>query len=112
MGAGLYIHIPFCRRKCLYCDFPSWAGREDAMEGYADALVRDMAMNLRTRGRVRVDTVYVGGGTPSLLPPRLAARILEEAGQRFDISGDAEITMEANRARWIGSNWRNSGHGL
>lgn len=96
MGAGLYIHIPFCRRKCLYCDFPSWAGREDAMEDYADALVREMDLAARERERLPVETVYVGGGTPSLLPPRLTARILEAAGRRFELSGDAEITMEAN----------------
>ncbi|MGI5878701.1 MAG: radical SAM family heme chaperone HemW, partial [Christensenellales bacterium] len=93
MGAGLYIHIPFCRRKCLYCDFASWEGRLHDAERYVRALLAEME---RYPERPRADTIYVGGGTPSLLPPGLLARILERARLRFRVEEDAEITLEAN----------------
>lgn len=90
---GLYVHIPFCRSKCPYCDFNSVAGAEAAIPAYLQALGREMA--LRTAETGPVDTVYVGGGTPTLLGERLAA-LLREIMQTFPVTPDAEVTVEAN----------------
>lgn len=84
---GLYIHVPFCRRKCLYCDFYSLENRESMRGEYSEAVIR----NIRAYNE-HYDTVYFGGGTPSLLAPEMIQDILTAA----DICGGAEITMEAN----------------
>lgn len=93
---GLYIHIPFCRRKCLYCDFPSYAGLEDLHEPYTAALCREISGKGGLFAGAVVDTVYVGGGTPTMLPPRSIARILECVYTSFSMATDVEITVEAN----------------
>ena len=64
---GLYIHIPFCRQKCAYCDFYSLPSREDKMDAYTDALIRHIREVAPRTESHRVDTVYFGGGTPSYL---------------------------------------------
>ena len=64
---GLYVHIPFCRQKCAYCDFSSYAGRERDMEAYVERLIRECKE--KSRNDVQIATLYIGGGTPSLLPP-------------------------------------------
>lgn len=96
MRWGIYIHIPFCRRKCFYCDFPSYAGRENDMAGYAEALCREIAV----QGSLYCDrwgapsTIYMGGGTPTALPMELMERILCSLG---DMAGAVEeFTVEAN----------------
>ena len=96
MQWGVYIHIPFCRQKCFYCDFPSWAGREKYMEAYIGALCRE----IRQQGSLYVrqwgwpSTIYIGGGTPSVLPEELLEQMLQQAR---DIFGHvAEFTMECN----------------
>ncbi len=89
MTAGFYIHVPFCLKKCVYCDFYSDVFSESCAEKYTDAVIR----NLKNYP-VTADTVYFGGGTPSLLSPDLIARILDT----MDISGNAEVTMECNPA--------------
>lgn len=91
---GLYVHIPFCVRKCAYCDFPSFAGREKDMEAYADRLIGEMKE--KADPGVIVATLYVGGGTPSLLPPALMERILEALRNTFDFLPDAECSCECN----------------
>lgn len=92
---GLYLHVPFCRRKCRYCDFYSLAERE--REGaYVDKLVSFLSLygeKLRDR---TVDTVYLGGGTPSLLSPASLERILCAVRDHFSLAPDAEITSEGN----------------
>lgn len=96
---GLYIHIPFCRRKCLYCDFCSLEQQGDAeMEAYADAVCRDLARWATQCRDRRVNTVYFGGGTPSLLPPSLLLRMLESIARLYHVENDAEITLECNPA--------------
>ena len=91
---GVYIHIPFCAHKCAYCDFYSLEGRDAS--GYAEAVVRQMKNHKSDfRGRF-VDTVYIGGGTPSYLPPDDIAKILNGLRTYADIATDAEITIEAN----------------
>ena len=96
MANGLYIHIPFCVRKCAYCDFASFAAGRDAMERYTEELLREMALRQdAARGEV-FDTVFFGGGTPSILPTELMERITAGLRMHFDIAPDAEWSMEAN----------------
>jgi oxygen-independent coproporphyrinogen-3 oxidase len=91
--AGLYIHVPFCRSKCAYCDFYSITDNSK-VEGYRHALSREMA--LYRDFAPRFDTVYIGGGTPSCLPPRQLAEILRNVRLNFVIVPDSEITVEVN----------------
>ena len=91
---GLYLHIPFCRQKCVYCDFPSYAGTERFYDGYVQALCREIDASPYA-GRA-ADTVYFGGGTPSLLPEGALPEILVHFRRRFSLTEDAEITVEAN----------------
>lgn len=90
---ALYIHIPFCRRKCGYCSFISYAGREADIPAYIEALKKELA--LRAGGQ-RVNTIYFGGGTPSLLFPVQISEILRTIRAGFEVAEDAEITTEAN----------------
>ena len=91
---GLYVHIPFCRKKCAYCDFPSFAGRESSMEAYVERLTAEMKE--RQDPDAVIATLYVGGGTPSLLPTGLMERILKELRGYFDFLPDAECSCECN----------------
>ena len=91
---GLYIHIPFCRRRCAYCDFCSFAGREGDMPAYADALLDEMRATPLS-GRT-VGTVYLGGGTPSLLGERELSTLIEGVFRHYTIDQGAEITCEVN----------------
>src|SRR5262252_8048609 len=72
----LYVHIPFCKHKCGYCDFNAYAGMDRLMPDYVDALEREMVFARERFPFQQLDTVYFGGGTPSLLPAELAARLL------------------------------------
>ena len=94
---GLYLHIPFCARKCDYCDFYSFAPEENGfVERYVSAMMLQMEdMSKECRG-YSVDTVYFGGGTPTLLPIKQFTRLIESAKRNFYIEKDAEITVEAN----------------
>ena len=93
---GLYIHIPFCRQKCAYCDFYSLSNREDRMEDYAEALCAHIQKNASLSAGYLVDTVYFGGGTPSLLGEKRLCRILETILGAYSVAENAEITLEAN----------------
>ena len=75
----LYIHIPFCRSKCLYCDFFSGGAKTADFSRYADALIEELRLRADTLPG-EYDTLYIGGGTPSILPPALIRRIAEAAG--------------------------------
>lgn len=92
----LYIHLPFCRRKCRYCDFPSWPGRETLMPRYVDALLSEAAGLSAQYGHPAMETVFIGGGTPSLLPAPLMAKLLAGLREHFDIPAGIEFTSEAN----------------
>lgn len=97
MIRALYLHIPYCERKCTYCDFTSVGGVQGQRE-YAQALraeLRHMVERLDPAS-VALDTIFIGGGTPSLLDTALLHGILDEVRAGFAISRDAEITMEAN----------------
>ena len=96
MAIGLYIHVPFCLSKCPYCDFYSGPPTEEGMDRYTDAVCRSLR-EWGGRRRERADTLYFGGGTPSLLGGRRLQRILEQSREVFGLEG-AEITLEANPA--------------
>ena len=93
MTWGLYIHVPFCLRKCPYCDFYSISDFSRQAD-YVAALIAEMAM--RAVPEAVFDTVYLGGGTPSVLAPSALECILDAARQNFSILPDAEVTLEAN----------------
>ncbi len=93
---GLYVHIPFCRSKCLYCDFCSLVGRTDEADIYIDALCREIVERGAETDGYTVDTVYFGGGTPSLLTSGQLLRIFDSIRDNFLLSYDAEITLECN----------------
>lgn len=93
---GLYLHIPFCRKKCAYCDFPSYAGCEDKMPAVVRAMQDELRLWAKRLPDVHVRTLYVGGGTPSLLPPPLFAALLAAAHEAFSFTEDAECSCEMN----------------
>ena len=93
---GLYLHIPFCRHKCIYCDFYSLAGREEAEARYIKALCRHLEEVAPSAANHRVDTVYIGGGTPTVLPTRLLLGLLDTVRSRYRLDREGEITLEAN----------------
>ena len=93
---SIYIHIPFCVRKCAYCDFTSFPGRGAQMEAYLSAVCHEMRAQAAFFGRRRVRTVFLGGGTPTLMTGEQAQRLLDALRACFDLAPDAEITMEGN----------------
>ncbi|HJT23813.1 MAG TPA: radical SAM protein, partial [bacterium] len=88
-----YIHIPFCTSICSYCDFTSFAGQESKMAAYVDSLCLEI-QNSSLKGPLQ--TVYFGGGTPSLLLPEKLEQILSALREKAGFDGDVEISMEAN----------------
>ena len=93
---GLYIHIPFCKQKCVYCDFYSLSRSESRMDDYVDALCAHLTETAPFAAGHLVDTVYFGGGTPSYLGEKRLVKILKTVLKRYQVSRDAEITLEAN----------------
>jgi oxygen-independent coproporphyrinogen III oxidase len=92
----VYIHVPFCARRCAYCDFAIAVRRTVPVEEFATALARELAIRQAGTERPTLDTLYLGGGTPSLLGPGGLARTLDIARRHFALAGDAEVTIEAN----------------
>lgn len=100
MGAddpiGIYIHVPFCAHICPYCDFTTYAGKGDLIPSYVDAVIEEITRRVgEVRGR-EIATIYLGGGTPSLLSPEQIAQVLNSIHRQFAVLPDVEITMEAN----------------
>ncbi|MDG4805681.1 radical SAM family heme chaperone HemW [Micromonospora sp. WMMD1120] len=102
-GFGVYVHVPFCASRCGYCDFNTYTAAElgggASREGYADTVLAELKLAARVLGDTpppRVDTVFVGGGTPTLLPADDLARILEGIDSTWGLAADAEVTTEAN----------------
>ena len=93
---GIYIHIPFCRSKCDYCDFYSLAGKEERMDAYQKALLAHIAETAPLAKDIPVDTVYFGGGTPSYYGERRLRELLAAIRKQYQVERDAEITLEAN----------------
>ena len=95
--AGIYIHIPFCKSRCVYCDFYSTTSLALGQR-YVDALCREMENRCKIEDErcKMVETVYLGGGTPSQLDGTLLRQLFNHLYQTFDISPDAEVTIECN----------------
>ena len=93
---GLYLHIPFCRSKCVYCDFYSLPSAEDRMDRYVSALCRHLIETAPRAADYTVDTVYFGGGTPSYLGVKRLKKLLKTVEKQYALSREAEITIEAN----------------
>lgn len=101
MQAGLYFHIPFCKNKCPYCDFYSVKFDESAASQYVDEICNEIKQYQGS-----FDTVYFGGGTPSILPPELIKKILDSARSQFDIADNAEITVECNPSKDLSEDFK------
>jgi len=95
-GFGLYIHWPFCLAKCPYCDFNSHVSRRIDHGAWRQALIAEMRHMRTLTGPRALDTVFFGGGTPSLMEPATVAALIDEAGRLWALAGDAEISLEAN----------------
>jgi putative oxygen-independent coproporphyrinogen III oxidase len=95
---GVYVHVPFCATRCGYCDFNTYVPGEASTSGYVEAVGRELALARGVLGDATppAATVFVGGGTPTLLPPGDLARILDAVREHVGLAGDAEITTEAN----------------
>ena len=93
---GLYLHIPFCKAKCAYCDFYSLPRSEEKMDDYVAALTAHLTETAPMAAGHTVDTVYFGGGTPSYLGPERINRLLQTVKKHYRVAKDAEITLEAN----------------
>ena len=89
---GLYIHVPFCKSKCYYCDFISFANKEMCFEEYIEAVIKEI--NYTDLSKYYIRTVYIGGGTPSILDSRYIVKVLSEI--KLHVDNDAEITIEVN----------------
>lgn len=106
----LYLHVPFCRRRCSYCDFAIAVRKRVPADGFLDAVTRELAA-LEDRAPGPLDTLYLGGGTPSLLPPAVVAELVARITARRPLAPGAEVTLEANpedvtpeaAARWRGA---------
>lgn len=102
MGSlGIYVHVPFCVKKCNYCDFLSFPLKRETdcseVENYVNALQKEICNPFKMpESPAEVDTIYLGGGTPSLLSGRQIGTILETIRRKFSVKSDAEITMECN----------------
>ncbi len=95
MGFGIYVHIPFCKAKCLYCDFNSYAGLEPLHDNYIEAICNEIKLS---KNQCEVDTLYIGGGTPTVLNADFLLRIISCIRDNFQITSDCEITVECNPA--------------
>lgn len=93
---GIYVHIPFCVKKCNYCDFPSYPGFEGIFHDYAAAVCTEIENTRNEYGVLEADTIFFGGGTPSLLSPQDISLIFNAIEKSFRLTGDAEISLEAN----------------
>ena len=94
---SLYLHIPFCTHRCGYCDFNTYAGLEDQMPAYVEALVREVEwVAAKAPSRIPVHPVFFGGGPPSLLPADAISRILNAIRDNYELAVDVEISLEAN----------------
>ncbi|HZD59262.1 MAG TPA: radical SAM family heme chaperone HemW, partial [Anaerolineae bacterium] len=93
---AIYVHIPFCKQKCRYCDFNSYAGLGSLHQAYTDALSAEIALRATDVDDTHVSSIYIGGGTPTLVDPAHIDTILNAIGKHFSVSQDAEVSIEAN----------------
>ena len=92
----IYLHVPYCRQKCRYCDFASFPHAESTQRAYVDAVLTEAASQAAKIPHGAMETAYLGGGTPSILPPELLTRLLEGVTAHFPLAPGAEFTSEAN----------------
>ena len=95
-GMGLYVHVPFCKTKCPYCDFNTYQGIENLIEPFLPALSSEIGRWGETLAHPAVKSIFFGGGTPSYLPKGDIEQILVAIQASFQVGPDAEITIEAN----------------
>ena len=107
----VYIHVPFCRTRCNYCAFHSGplgrgvdAAASPQVRDYVDTLLMELALHADTLGGSSIQSVFFGGGTPSLLPPRIVGVILDRLAKHFHLGDKTEITLEANPESLRGRN--------
>lgn len=93
---GIYIHIPFCKKKCAYCDFVSFSNKQNLVKEYVETLKQEISKCELDREEYLVETIYFGGGTPSYVDSKYIEEILNLIRSKFDISKNAEITIEVN----------------
>jgi oxygen-independent coproporphyrinogen-3 oxidase len=96
MSYSLYIHIPFCKRKCNYCDFPSYAGKEDLISEYLEALKAESGYISSLYDHPKVRSIYIGGGTPTILTENQIEMLFETIFNDFEVPSKTETTVEAN----------------
>lgn len=97
--SGLYIHIPFCERKCIYCDFYS-VDQKSSIDRFLEALETEITSTASIARENKFGTIFIGGGTPSLLTPAQLEKIFHVLSKSYVIGRDSEITIEANPARY------------
>ena len=93
---GIYVHIPFCKSKCLYCDFNSFAKKDECIEPYIKSLIKEIEEYAKVNKDILVKTIYIGGGTPSYIKEKYIKEIINTIKQNFEIINNAEITIEVN----------------
>lgn len=93
---GVYIHIPFCMKKCFYCDFVSYANKEDMIEKYIKALEKEIKIKAEENKLLKINTIYIGGGTPSFIESKHIVYIINAIKESFNVKENAEITIEVN----------------
>ena len=95
-SAGLYIHIPFCNIKCIYCDFYSVVDQESTIPDFFKALFKEIQSINTDTSKWNIDTIFIGGGTPSLINPDLISKLIDQLSIKFNLSNIKEFSLEAN----------------
>lgn len=103
---SLYLHIPFCKSRCSYCDFNTYAGIDHLIPAYTDALLKELSIRCKMIERYSLKTIYIGGGTPSYIHPDLLSRVMEQAVKLFAPKEIKEISMESNPGTLSAENLR------
>ena len=102
---GIYVHIPFCKQKCYYCDFCSYAQKQEFIPNYIKCLLQEIQevgqtnkidVENRKDSKLLVKTIYIGGGTPSYIDSQYITQIIEQIKTNYEVADDAEITIEVN----------------
>ena len=93
---NLYIHVPFCMSKCNYCAFYSFACKNPDWQGYVDSICNELQFWSEKLGKIKIPTIFFGGGTPSLMPVSVFEQIMNCINQNFVVNEDCEITLESN----------------
>ena len=94
--SGIYLHIPFCKTKCIYCDFYSVTKRDDSIEKFVDCLIKEIKLNKKILQNSKFDTIFFGGGTPSVLTEKQVEKILSAINKYYNLDENIEITIECN----------------